>query len=465
VKFVDKFDSLAIMKTSIENNPYQLTKDNIIAAPLGFWQRMRYLGPGFILSASIVGSGELIATTRLGAEAGFVTLWVILISCLAKVAIQLEFGKRAIYSGNSTMQALNSLPGRRFGKAHWTIWTWLVLMTLKIMQMGGIIGSVAIILQIIFPEIPIPLWCYLLAITVSLLIYRGKYQTIEKFSLVFIGLFAILTISSIVALQFTPLQITLEELLSGLNFRLPPEAVFVAIGAFGITGVGGDEIMAYNYWLIEKGYAANTGPREQSQEWENRAKGWIRVMYMDAILSMVVYTIMTAVFYLLGAAILHRQGLLPAGMEVVETLTRLYTESLGKWAGTMFLIGAFAVLFSTLFSALGAWSRMFSDAFGQIGWLDFKDSKQRHLAIAIFAWFLPMSWATLFLVMRTPVLMVTIGGVITTVILLIVVFAALHFRYRQVPHSLIPGKIYDGAFWVSIIAIVMVAIYGIYKFF
>lgn len=186
-------------------------------------------------------------------------------------------------------------------------------------------------------------------------------------------------------------------------------------------------------------------------------------MYTDAILSMVIYTIMTAVFYLLGAAILYRQGLLPAGMEVVETLSRLYTESLGNWAGSMFLVGAFMVLYSTLFSALGAWSRLFSDAFGQIGWLNFQDSKQRHLAIGIFAWFFPLAWASLFLIMKTPVLMVMIGGLITTVILLIVVFAALHFRYRQVPQTLLPGRFYDSAFWISVTAIVMVALYGIYK--
>jgi len=448
---------------SSEYNPYQLTTEKVLTAPVRFWQRMRYLGPGFILSASIVGSGELIATTRLGAEAGFVTLWVILVSCLAKVAIQLEFGKRAIYSGNSTMKALNSLPGWRLGKAHWTIWTWLVLMTIKIMQYGGIIGGVAIILQIVLPGISIPLWSFVLAIIVSLLIYQGKYQPIEKFSLIFIGLFVILTLASVFALQFTALRISLAEILSGLLFQLPPETVFIAIGAFGITGVGGDEIMAYNYWLIEKGYAANTGPRDQSQEWEIRAKGWIRVMYLDAVLSMIVYTIMTAAFYLLGAAILHRQGLLPAGMEVVETLSRLYTQSLGDWAGTMFLIGAFVVLFSTLFSALGACTRLFSDAFGQIGWLDFQDTKQRRMAIGILAWFFPLSWATLFLVMKTPVLMVTIGGISTAVILLIVVFAALHFRYRQVPESLIPGRLYDAAFWTSVISIVMVALYGVFK--
>ena len=94
----------------VSKNPYQLSKNHIIPAPSGWWQRIRYLGPGFVLSASIVGSGELIATTRLGAEAGFVTLWVILVSCLAKVAVQLEFGKHAIYTGVSTMRALTPYP-------------------------------------------------------------------------------------------------------------------------------------------------------------------------------------------------------------------------------------------------------------------------------------------------------------------------------------------------------------------
>ncbi|MCH8962306.1 MAG: hypothetical protein IH820_13570 [Bacteroidetes bacterium] len=144
----------------------------------------------------------------------------------------------------------------------------------------------------------------------------------------FIGLFTVLTLVSVGALQFTPLHITGDELLSGLRFQLPPEVVLIAIGAFGITGVGGDEIMAYNYWLIEKGYAAYTGPREENEAWQRRAKGWIRVMCLDALLAMVVYTAMTAAFYLLGAAILHRQGLLPEGMELVETLSQMYTQSL-----------------------------------------------------------------------------------------------------------------------------------------
>ena len=80
------------MKNDSIRDPYVVTKDTIIEPPVSFRGRLRFLGPGLILSASIVGSGELIATTGLGAEAGFITFWVIIVSCLVKVAVQLEFG-------------------------------------------------------------------------------------------------------------------------------------------------------------------------------------------------------------------------------------------------------------------------------------------------------------------------------------------------------------------------------------
>ena len=198
----------------------------------------------------------------------------------------------------------------------------------------------------------------------------------------------------------------------------------VAIAAFGITGVGGDEVMAYNYWLLEKGYAARTGPREDTPEWTARARGWIRIMYWDAFLSMLVYTFMTVAFYLLGAAILHAQGLKPEGYDMVRTLSRMYTDSLGSWAEVAFLIGSFFVLFSTLFSALAAWSRLFSDAFSSVGWMDYHNPFSRGRMIAILSFFFPALWAVLFFVFKDPVWMVLVGGAITAAILLLVVVGA-----------------------------------------
>jgi len=182
-------------------DPYVVTKDTVIEPPASFRERLRFLGPGFILSASIVGSGELIATTHLGAEAGFVTFWVIIVSCLVKVAVQLEFGKQAIYSGESTMEALNKLPGPRPGKVIWSIWAWLFLMIFKLVQVGGIVGGTALVLNIVFPQISVTIWCFLTAVVVSLIIYRGSYAPKEKISIVMIGLFTLLTIICVVAVQ------------------------------------------------------------------------------------------------------------------------------------------------------------------------------------------------------------------------------------------------------------------------
>lgn len=435
----------------------------MLAPPQTFRQRLKYLGPGFILSAAIVGSGELIATTALGAKAGFITFWVVLVSCLVKVTLQLEFGKNAIYTGVPTMQSLNRLKGVKFGKAHWTIWLWLSLQGLKLLQVGGIVGGVAIVLNMAFPFLGTNVWAIVAAVVTAILVYRGFYKTVEMGALVMILLFTATVLVSLVSLQFTPYAISWEQLSSGLTFSLPPTVVAVAIGAFGITGVGGDEIMFYNYWCIEKGYASYAGPNDNSPEWGAHAKGWIEVMYLDAVCSMVVYTIVTAAFYLLGAALLHAHGEIPEGYAMIETLSKIFTETLGPWAKIIFLIGAFFVLYSTLFTATASWARIFGDAFGQLGWVKFDDDASRKRVIGALSWAFSAIWCCLFLVIQMPVAMILLGGVATSILLLIVVWAAVIFRYRVLPRSLTPSRMYDFLFWLSVVSILAVSAYGIWQ--
>lgn len=442
-------------------DPYIRTQDSIQEPPVTFTGIARHLGPGFVLSAAIVGSGELIATTALGARAGFIAFWVIIVSCLVKVALQLEFGKHVIHSGESSMYSLNQLPGPKLGKANWSIWMWLFIQLFKLLQVGGIVGGVAITLHISFPVVSIPVWTGIVTIITSLLVYKGYYQLVEKFSLVMIVLFSLFTLASVFFLQYTTYAFTWNDVQQGLTFQLPPAIVAIAIAAFGITGVGGDEILYYNYWCLEKGYAAFTGPREDTEDWVRRAKGWIRVMYIDAIVAMVVYTTVTAAFYLLGAAILHKTGDIPEGYQMIEVLSGIYTQSLGPWAKSIFMAGALIVLYSTLFTAAASWTRIFSDAFGQIGWIDFYNPQVRKRAVAWLAWIFPATWALLFLFIKLPVLMVLLGGFVTSILLLMVVYAAIHFRYRRLPVSLRPGKFYDLAFWVSALAILLTAAYGV----
>jgi len=435
----------------------------VLSPPSTFSGRLRYLGPGFILSAAIVGSGELIATTALGAKAGFVMFWIILLSCLVKVALQLEFGKNAIYTGTFMMHNFNQLPGPKLGKAHWSIWLWLSLQGLKLLQVGGIVGGTAIVLNMAWPAIPVNIWAILSVLITSFLVYRGHYGPVEKGALVMIILFTAVILISLLSLQWTKYSIRWEQIEQGLQFSLPAGMVAMAFGAFGITGVGGDEIMYYNYWCIEKGYAAYTGPNDGSEAWAERAKGWFSVMYLDAVLSMVVYTIVTAAFYLLGAAVLHRGGSVPEGYEMIEVLSRIFTETLGPWAKKLFLVGAFFVLYSTLFTATASWARVWGDAFGQLGWMRFDSQENQRKTIGILSWILPAAWCILFLFLQAPVMMVILGGIATSILLLLVVYVSLVFRYHELPASLKPSGVYDVFFWISVLSILTVSGYGVWQ--
>ncbi len=448
-------------KAAANRDPYVLTEAAVLDPPETWRGRLRYLGPGIILSANIVGSGELIATTALGARAGFVTLWVIIVSCLIKVALQLEFGRHAINSGETSMASLNLLPGPRLGRANWSIWAWLAILSLKLIQGGGIVGGVAIVLSIAFPGVSVPAWTAIAGLSTALLVFRGYYRTVEKASVIMIVMFVFTTLACVVFLQFTPFAVSWADVLGGLRLRLPKAALGMAIAAFGLTGVGGDEIMFYSYWCIEKGYAAFTGPRNGTVEWANRARGWIKVMYLDALLSMAIYTSVTAAFYFLGAAILHGRGGVPEGYEMVNALSRMYTETLGPWAKGVFLLGAFVILYSTMFAGTASLTRIAGDAVGQTGLYDFHDPRTRARVISVIAFAVPAVWSALFFLIQAPVLMVVIGGIATFVLLLIVIIAALHFRQRRVSAGINAGRLFDIWLWASILAIAFIGVYGL----
>lgn len=446
------------------DDPYVINERTVKEPPQSFWSKLLFLGPGFILSASIVGSGELIATTILGATAGYSAMWIIIVSCLAKVAVQLEFGKHAILTGETAMKSFSRLPGPRFGKGKWTVWAILILVGSKVVQLGGMVGGTAIILGMLFPVFSIPVWTVLTGAVSALLIYNGKYKWIERLSLAMIAAFTVFTLIAVYALKFTPYHFSFAEVIRAQVFNLSPAIAGVAIGAFGITGVASDEIIAYNYWCLEKGYAAFAGPRNETDAWKKRAKGWINVMYLDAVMAMIIYTAVTIAFYLLGAAVLYNRGEVPAGNEVIETIALIYTQSLGPGVKNIYLVGGFFVLFSSVYATLAAWTRLFSDIAGQMNWLDFNDLVKRKKFISMLAVVAPALWVIAYLFIELPVLMVLSGGILGSVILLIVVFAALNFRYKG-NLAVKPGLFYDAAFWISVISILGVAVFGIAKIF
>eukprot|EP00913_Durusdinium_trenchii_P013427 g12608.t1 len=585
--------------------------DETVEPPTKLGGILKRLGPGLIIAGSIVGSGELIATTKTGAQAGILLLWLIIIGCLIKVFVQIELGRYTIGHGETTLAALDQVPGPRW-RVGWIVWFWLAMMLLGIGQLGGIVGGVGQAAALSMPisgdyaeatqypssaefktylkwddailsefdlaiavnaygaldasgetrkvdierlqglaesqpdrdvavnvwrlkkgkrvlddlralkafdpelvqnivtlgpllrqdssgamrafagdkrtdemrarlkehilkanelllakaaagdinneqaktlagkselqrnrvvrghgilagrlltldrirngrivraivaiealnprekrvkeleesesaskldiaiatkrvqeqngivaEILDPptwddkLWAGFVAILTAGLLYRGRYGMIQTVSTVLVVAFTFITIGNVIALQTTEdWHISASQFLSGLSFQLPEATdgvtpLATALATFGIIGVGASELIAYPYWCLEKGYAKYTGKRTDDENWARRARGWMKVMHYDAFASMIVYTIATIAFFLMGVAVLYNEGRDPDGMRMVSTLATAYVPVFGEYSRWLFLGGAVAVLYSTFLVATAGNARMYTDA-------------------------------------------------------------------------------------------------------
>ena len=448
-------------------DPYHVTERGIQDPPTSFMGRLRYLGPGLIMSASIVGSGELIATTTLGAQVGFAILWMVLFSCAVKVAVQIEFARWTIATGTPALTGFSRGPPV-FGRVSWVTVLWALMMLSKILQVGGIVGGVAIAFSVMFPIggdplgfLSVAVWHVVVVVSTIALLYSNKYGLIEGGAFYLVVGFSIVTILIAFGLPFTPFAYSTADVLSGLSFAIPVGALGAAIAMFGITGVGADEIATYNYWCLEKGYARWTGPNDGSEAWVQRARGWTKVMYTDAMLSLVIYTLSTLAFFIMGAAVLHPQGLVPQGNAMITTLARMYTDTLGAWSMYVFLIGAIAVLASTLWVAVPSQARMYANFLATVGVFNWQDGQARLRWLKGFTIGLPILWGLSSVLLQAPVLMVQIGGVMTGIFLVAVLAATWYLRSTETDPRLYGGPVFNTILWISTIAIGLLGIYTI----
>ncbi len=427
--------------------------------PSGTLSGLRFIGPGLILSAAIVGSGELIATTSLGAKAGFVLLWIVLFGCLVKVAVQLEFGRFAIVYGLPTYQAWNRVGRTRLGPVHWSVWAGVLYMISTFGGQAGVIGGAAQVGTYVIPTISVGLSVGLLVLLIAGLQIRGRYGPVEGIATILNVLFVGAIIYCVVSVQETRYAFSLGDLLAGLTFQLPREAIPLAIAAFGITGIASGEISMYPYWCLEKGYASWTGPRDDSEAWARRARGWIRVMTLDAMLSMLIYTFATAGFYILGATVLRARPVLADGNDFILQLSALFTDVLGEGTRGAFMLCAFTVLFSTIFANTAAFSRLWTDFFGLCGWIDWYREGQRRKSIMIMTCAFPAICGAIYLFVQKPLLLVVFMGISNALYLIVVAYQAVIFRYRFTDPRLKPRAFYDFALWASIVSIGFMAVH------
>lgn len=438
-----------------------MANSQIQDAPTSFRGILKQLGPGLIVSANIVGSGELIVTTILGAEVGFTLLWFIILGCGIKVFLQVELGRYTLSKGKTTLQALNSVPGPKW-VVSWLVWLWMLMFVATFFQLSGMVGGIAQVAGLAGSSLSDTSLAILVTGSCAVLLYVGRYAFIEKFSTSMIAAFSIFTIFAVFSLYWTDYGITAQNLQEGLSFRMPDKFI-VAFAAFGVIGVGASELIYYPYWCLEKGYASHVGPDDGSDAWIKRAQGWMTVLKWDAFVSLVIYTGATIAFYLLGAAVLNGKGLEITNENLMVNLSEIYRTSFGVTGLWIFVMGAFIILYSTIFISTASNSRLAADLLSLLGLVKFAGEVDRKRLIRIACIVLPALYCIFYLAVGKPITLVTVGAVAQALMLPFLSFAALYFLYRKTHSALRPKFTWILFLWISSILMTAVGVYQLTK--
>ncbi len=391
------------------------TEPYVRNAPRGFFLTLAASGPAIVVAGSVMGAGEIINTPLQAAKFGFVLLWVVIIACVIKYFLQVEIARHALIHNRTTFEALNLCPGPRLFNTSWIGIVFMVFYMISMVTIGAILSAIAGLLSTLIPldsfveflgltagegnaenaeRAGRDAWAVALLLFTLLILWKSIYHHLERLVAVLVGVFSVSVAVGLVLIQGTEHAVTSEEVFSGLTFSLgeyKAEAAFAVISLMGALGTTANELFMYPYWILEKGYHGFIG-QAGSPGWEERARGWIRVIRYDAGFATLLATIVTAAYFLLGSAILFRQGITPEGPAVVDELSSIYTTTYGGWARGIFYAGAFCTLFSTLVVATAATGRMWADLLASLGVLarDNERSRQRchQIVQAVFLLFL-----------------------------------------------------------------------------
>lgn len=450
-------------------DPYVLDRSRIQDPPTRFSHKLKFLGPGMITSAAVVGSGELLTATTLGAQVGFILLWLVLVSTFVKVWLQIALARWAISTGRPAVTGYNDVPPK-IAKRGWMAYLSLLLFAQFLIGQAGVISAAAFAFSTLFPiggndpytTLSIGVWVAILALGAIAIHLANRYDVVENVSTVLVVLVTVFAVSMVFLVQSTEFAWNLADLGGGLRFQIAVGSFGVALAMFGLTGVGAGEITSYTYWCVEKGYAAWSGPRDDSPEWAARANGWISVMKIDAWVAWVVYTVSTLAFYILGAAVLHPQGLIPKGSEVMTTLSGIFSSAVGQAGGVIFLVGAGLALYKTVIANVPLQARIVANALAVFNVFTWTDQRRRDRWMRLLMIILPLGWAIIGVAVSAPLVLVVFGGILNAIYLIGVAISTVYLARHQTDPRVKGGTFMTVMMWISAVAICLVGGVGLY---
>jgi Mn2+/Fe2+ NRAMP family transporter len=301
------------------------------------------VGPGLLVAATGVGAGDLATGAYAGSKQGTTILWAVLLGAVIKYILTEGLTRWQLATGETLLEGALTRLGRPVSLlflAYLLPWSFFVG--------AALISACGVALHALWPLHPDPVQGKLLygalqsAIGVAL-VWRGGFRVFEKVMAVCIGVMFVAVITTALLMRPEPLSI-----LSGLFL---PRIPFFDAGGLTWTialmgGVGGTlTVLCYGYWIREKGRLDETQ---------------LRACRVDLAVG---YTA-TALFGIAMVIIAQDLVLDGRGSTLIVGLAAQLESRIGPAGRWLFLIGAWAAVFSSLLGVWQAVPYIFADFWG-----------------------------------------------------------------------------------------------------
>lgn len=334
------------------------------------------IGVGIVVTGLAMGTGELIMWPHLVTKYGIHLLWLALLGILAQYFINQEVARYTVATGESFFTASARI-------LKWSPIFWFFSVILLYIWPGWA-SALGTILRELFGFGTYIRWAWGALTLVLVFTFLGKraYTFLERTLKVIVPTFFVMLV---VITVFNVSRENWMEVINGFaRFgSISPEIdINVLLSAIVFAGAGGMLNLCVSLWYRDKqmgmgkyvGRIENpiTGKQEAiaatgfafdaTKENLSRWKKWMRFVRIDQgviflFLGFITLTLISVNAY----AVLSPLGIVPEGLDVAITQAHIFGSKLGQPGFVLFLVMAFLMLFSVMWTVIDALTRMVSD--------------------------------------------------------------------------------------------------------
>jgi len=335
------------------------------------------LGVGVVIMGLAMGTGELVIWPHLVIKHGLGILWLALIGILCQFLINHEVARHEVATGESFFTSSGRI-------LKWSPLFWLFC-AMALYIWPGWASTVGTILSELLGFGSYLAWAWVSLALVLILTFSGKiaYEILEKTLKITVPVFFVLLV--VISFSNLDLNIIKAGMKGILSFGFIPQNVNMAtlLGAVVFAGAGGMLNLCVSLWYRDKGFGMGsyagritnpvtgkpeavspTGYRFEPEKdgqfltWRN----WLRFVKIDQGVIFTAFGFITLILISLNAySVLGTLGTTPEGLNVATAQAEIFAKHLGETGRIAYLVMAFLMLFSVMWTVLDALARMVSD--------------------------------------------------------------------------------------------------------